>query len=115
MKAGLIRSQEITRLSNFAQAADLELGCSLTREFLIESLVEGDALEIDGVIAEGEPVTFGITEQIPSKAPPFFIEGYLCPAAHLGTEPGELLRLSDLSITPIVFTTPCFTLDHPIN
>lgn len=115
VKAGLIKSQEITRLSNFAQAADLELGCSLTREFLIESLVEGDALEIDGVIAEGEPVTFGITEQIPSKAPPFFIEGYLCPADHPGTEPGELRRLSDLSLTAIGLHNSGFSIEMRVN
>jgi len=98
VKSGLNKSQEIARLSDFAQVANLELGCSLTREFLIESLVEGDSLEVDGIIAEEEPVTFGITEQIPSKDPRFFIEGYLCPADYPETKHQELRRLSDLTL-----------------
>ncbi len=115
VKAGLTKSQEIARLSDFARAANLELDCSLTSQFLIESLVEGDALEIDGLIAEGEPLTFGITEQIPSESPPFFIEGYLCPADNPAAESGELRRLSDLSLTALGLHNSGFSVEMRVN
>jgi len=115
MKNGLNKSEEIARLSSFAQIAGIELGCSLTKEFLIESLVKGDSLEVDGIIAEGEPVTFGITEQIPSKDPPLFIEGYLCPADYPETKRQELCRLSDLSLTATGLQNSGFSIEMRVN
>ncbi|MFC1953284.1 acetyl-CoA carboxylase biotin carboxylase subunit family protein [Chloroflexota bacterium] len=115
LKASLIKSREIIRLSNFARLAGLEPGCSLKRQFLIESFVEGDSLETDGIIVEGEPITFGITEQIPSKDTPFFIEGYLCPADHPVTKLQEIRRLSDLSLAATGLHSSGFSIEMRVK
>ncbi len=80
LQLGLARSQDVARWTNFARAAGLELDCDPTRQFLVESFARGDVLETDGVLARAEPISFGVTEQIPSIDPPFFIEGYATPA-----------------------------------
>lgn len=109
--AGLVQSQDIASLSSFATTAILDIGCIPTRQFLIESFAEGYSLECDGVIAEGEPITFGIIEQIPSKDPPFFIEGYVCPPAHLEVDLGKLRNLSNQALAAVGLSHAGFSVE----
>jgi biotin carboxylase len=81
VQRGLQDSEDVARLIGFARVAQLELECDPRRDFLVESYADGDVLEADGVVAATEIVSFGVTEQIPSIDPPFFIEGYALPAA----------------------------------
>ncbi len=111
IRAGLAQSQDIANLSSFATMAKLEIGCSPTRQFLIESFAEGYSLESDGLIAEGGPMTFGIIEQIPSKDPPFFIEGYVCPPYHAEVDLGELRDLSSQSLAAVGLSHAGFSIE----
>jgi biotin carboxylase len=88
MLDGLRTSTDIKRLAELARAAGADLGCDPHREFLVEAFVDGDFLETDGVI-EGESVeSFGVTEQVMTPPPLFYIQGYLTPA----DRPPELLE-----------------------
>lgn len=111
LQSGLTKSQEIARLSSFADLAHLELGCSPTRQFLIESFVGGDAVESDGIIGGEAPMTFGITQQIPSKTPPFYIEGYLFPAEYSEDKLDQLQQLSDQVITSVGLNQTGFSVE----
>jgi hypothetical protein len=87
--AGLSESLDVARLIGFAQAGKVELGCDPRRQFLVESFLGGDLVETDGLVIGKKPFTFGVTEQIQSVNPPFFIEGYLFPAECSDNEPIE--------------------------
>lgn len=80
VKAGLLLSEHVTRLEGFSKVSQTDLACDPGRQFLVESFLSGDAVETDGLVIDGGPFTFGVTEQIQSVDPPFFIEGYLLPA-----------------------------------
>jgi hypothetical protein len=67
------------------------------------------------VIIEGEPITFGITEQIPSEDPPFYIEGYLCPAERPEVELEELRCLSDSVLAAIDLHHSGFSIEMRAN
>ena len=77
---GLRQSLDVARLLEFAETAKVDLGCDPRRQFLVESFLNGDYVETDGLVIGGKPFTFGVTEQIQSVDPLFFIEGYLLPA-----------------------------------
>lgn len=80
MDVGLSESLDVARLIAFAQTGNVDLGCDPRRQFLVESYLGGDLVETDGLVIGRKPFTFGVTEQIQSVDPPFFIEGYLFPA-----------------------------------
>ncbi len=80
LRAGVQRSVDVRRLSSFADASGLDLGCDPTRQFLVEAAVSGLALETDGVITRSGRHCFGVTEQVWSAAPRLYIDGYLRPA-----------------------------------
>lgn len=98
VRAGLLESVDVARLVDFARTASLDLGCDPTRQFLIESFATGAPLETDGVVAGGTIHTFGVTEQVLSQPPWFFMEGYLLPADVLDAERAELERISDAAL-----------------
>lgn len=87
--AGLSKSLDVARLVSFAQTGKVDLGCDPRRQFLVESFLGGDFVETDGLVVGRKPFTFGVTEQVQSVDPPFFIEGYLFPAECSDNEPIE--------------------------
>jgi len=80
VRAGLAESPDVLRLVGFARVSGLDLGHDPFDSFLVESFARGAALETDGVVAKDVIGTFGVTEQIMTRAPLFFFEGYLLPA-----------------------------------
>jgi biotin carboxylase len=80
LRIGLQRSADVRRLSSFAQAAGLDLGCDPTRQFLVEAAASGLSVETDGVLTRDAQHCLGVTEQVWSPAPRLYIEGYLRPA-----------------------------------
>lgn len=89
VRAAIAKSLDVARLASFAQTGKVELGCDPARQFLVESFMAGDMVETDGLVGGGKPFTFGVTEQIQSIDPPFFIEGYLFPAECTDNAPIE--------------------------
>jgi len=77
---GIETSLDIERLCDFAALARIDLGCDPRREFLVETFAAGQPVETDGLVVGGNPCSFGVTEQVLSEPPRFFIEGYLAPA-----------------------------------
>jgi formate-dependent phosphoribosylglycinamide formyltransferase (GAR transformylase) len=96
MSAALVKSLDVARLVSFAEVGKVELGCDPSRQFLVESVLEGDMVETDGLVIGDKPFTFGVSEQIQSVNPPFFIEAYLLPAECTKAEPVEIV--SDATI-----------------
>lgn len=80
MRQSLPNSTDVKRLMSFAEAGKADLGCNPTRQFLVESFLDGGMVETDGFVVGDGQFTFGVTEQIQSTDPPFFIESYLLPA-----------------------------------
>lgn len=80
VRAGLAESPDVLRLVGFARVSGLDLGHDPFDSFLVESFARGAALETDGVVAKDVIGTFGVTEQIMTRPPLFFFEGYLLPA-----------------------------------
>lgn len=78
--------------------ANLDMGCSPTRQFLIEEYVDGTPIETDGLVLDSNINTFGITEQVVSTPPLFYIEGYLFPAVRTNNESDSILKTSNNAI-----------------
>ncbi len=91
MQAGLAKSIDVERLLSFAQISKVDLGCDPRYQFLVESFLEGDMVETDGLVAGDRVFTFGVTEQVQSVNPPFFIESYLFPAECSDSKPIEVV------------------------
>lgn len=91
MSVALTKSLDVARLISFADTAKVDLGCDPRRQFLVESFLEGFMVETDGLVIGDNPFTFGVSEQIQSVNPPFFIEAYLFPAECTDNEPVELV------------------------
>jgi hypothetical protein len=89
MLNALPKSNDVFRLISFAQMAKVEMGCAPMSQFLVESFADGDMVETDGLAGGQAPFTFGVTEQVQSVNPPFFIEGYLFPAGCTDNGPIE--------------------------
>ena len=84
---------DVARLLRFAALAELDPGCDPLREFLVEEYVEGEQLEVDGLVRGGVPQAFGVTALRLSPPPRFFVEGYLLPAERPAPELLELERV----------------------
>jgi hypothetical protein len=91
MSAALSKSLDVARLVSFAETGKVDLGCDPGRQFLVESFLEGDMVETDGLVIGDKPFTFGVSEQVQSVDPPFFIEAYLFPADCTDNRPVELV------------------------
>jgi hypothetical protein len=70
----------VRRCAIFAEMAGLEMGCDPGRHFLVEEYVDAPPFETDGLVIDDHVDCFGVTEQVLSPAPNFWIEGYLFPA-----------------------------------
>ncbi|MBI4267736.1 MAG: ATP-grasp domain-containing protein [Chloroflexi bacterium] len=109
MLKALPKSPDVARLLSFAKAGKVELGCDPKRQFLVESFLAGDMVETDGLALEGGAFTFGVTEQMQSVAPPFFIEGYLFPAECSDNRPIE--AVSDATIKAVGLRDSAFSIE----
>lgn len=81
----LPRSLDIARLQSFARASRLSLECEPTRAFLVERFAAGDPVETDGLVLGDAIACYGVTAQVMSPPPLFYVEGYLLPADHADT------------------------------
>jgi cysteine synthase A len=113
LSAALAQSLDVTRLLSFAATAKVDLGCDPRRQFLVESFLEGDMVETDGLLIGREPFTFGVSEQIQSVDPPFFIEAYLFPADCTPSGPVELV--SDAAIKAIGLGDSGFSIEMRVR
>jgi hypothetical protein len=109
MGTGLSKSLDVARLTAFAEAGKVDLGCDPRRQFLVESYLEGDLVETDGLVIGRKPFTFGVTEQIQSVDPPFFIEGYLFPAEC--SDNGPIEAVSDAVIAALGLGDSAFSIE----
>lgn len=99
--AALPAATDIVRLSSFARSAGVDLGYDPSREFLVEAFAHGTPVETDGIVFGSEPISFGVTEQVLSKPPLFFMEGYLLPADRSPAEIDEIERVSDAALAAL--------------
>ncbi|MDD5082844.1 MAG: ATP-grasp domain-containing protein [Dehalococcoidales bacterium] len=109
ISAGLSQSLDVARLLGFAEATRVDLGCDPRRQFLVESFLEGDFVETDGLMIGHQPFTFGVTEQVQSTDPPFFIEGYLLPAECSANGPIE--SVSDAILRTVGLSDSGFSIE----
>lgn len=79
IRGGLRGSTDIARLRAFVAAAGADPGCDPLEQFLVEEYVEGAPVETDGVVSGARVACFGVTEQVLTPPPRFYIEGYLLP------------------------------------
>lgn len=98
MRAGLPDSPDVQRLVGFARVSGLDLGHDPFDSFLVESFAHGAPFETDGVVSKDVIGTFGVTEQILTKPPLFFFEGYLLPADLPATELASIEHASDAAL-----------------
>ena len=108
MSEALTKSLDVKRLVSFSRAG-VDLGCDPTRQFLVESFLTGDMVETDGFVVGDKPFTFGVTEQIQSIDPPFFIESYLLPAECTDNEKVE--EVSDATLVAMGLSDSAFSIE----
>src|SRR6185369_16165449 len=101
VQAGLPTSTDLVRLASFARAARLDLGYDPFAEFLVEAFAGGDPVETDGVVSGSEPLSFGVTAQVLTPPPLFFVEGYLLPADRPAADIDAIERVSDAAIAAL--------------
>jgi len=109
MRKSLTESADVKRLVSFAETAGVDLGCDPERQFLVESFLDGDMVETDGFVIGDRPFTFGVTEQVQSIDPRFFIEAYLLPAEHTDNQAVE--AVSDATIKAIGLRDSAFSIE----
>lgn len=106
LRAALPESIEVRRCQSFARVAGLDLGCDPTREFLVEEFAEGPTLETDGLVFGDRIWLFGVTGQIVSPPPLFYIEGYLFPVERPG-----LARITEQAIRAVGLRDAGFSIE----
>ncbi len=108
---GLSKSADIRRLSEFAALTGFDLGCDPRREFLVESFAAGDPLETDGLVVGSQVHSFGVTEQVLSTSPRFFLEGYLLPADRPAHEIAAIETASDAALAALGVSNTGFSVE----
>ncbi len=109
MREAITKSLDVKRLASFARAGNVDLGCDPSKEFLVESFLTGDMIETDGFVVGKKPFTFGVTEQIQSTDPMFFIESYLLPAECADNATAE--HVSDATIAAMGLSDSAFSIE----
>jgi hypothetical protein len=99
VQAGIVEFPDLRRLCGFAKAANLDLHCDPTRDFLVEGFAAGGPVETDGIVVGATPFTFGVTDQAMLPPPRFYIEGYLFPSDRPSTEHERIRRISDAALS----------------
>lgn len=115
VRAGLMTSVDIERLVEFGSVARIDLGCDPRAQFLVEEFAHGAPVETDGVVAGAEIRTFGVTEQVLSKPPLFFMEGYLLPADRPAIELAHVERVSDDALRALDVTNTGFSIEMRLD
>ncbi len=115
VRAGLPTSTDLVRLASYARAAKLDLGYDPFAEFLVEAFAGGDPVETDGVVAGSEPLTFGVTAQVLTPPPLFFVEGYLLPADRPSADIDAVERVSDAAIGAIGLTDTGYSIEMKVR
>src|SRR5260221_745261 len=92
VRAGLQQSTDVLRLAAFAAASGIDLGYDPRLEFLVEAFAPGEPVGTDGIVVGSEHRRFGVTGQVLTKPPFFFVEGYLLPADRPASEIAEIQR-----------------------
>ncbi|MBI4533458.1 MAG: hypothetical protein HY711_05875 [Candidatus Melainabacteria bacterium] len=80
LKSRIANAPDIIRLKAFARITGLDLGCDPARQFLVEEYIDDIPLETDGLVFDDTIESFGVTEQLLTAPPNFYLEGYLLPA-----------------------------------
>jgi biotin carboxylase len=115
VRAGLPESTDVLRLAAFATASGIDLGYDPRAEFLVEAFAPGEPVETDGIVAGRKPRTFGVTGQILTKPPFFFVEGYLLPADRPQSEIDEIERVSDAAIAALAVTDTGYSIEMRLH
>lgn len=115
VRAALPTSADIRRLVDFARAGDLDLGCDPERDFLVEAFARGAPVETDGLVVGDEVLLFGVTEQVLSPAPLFYMEGYLLPADRPQSELETIERTSAAALAALGVTNAGFSVEMRIE
>jgi hypothetical protein len=113
VREGIRKSRDVARLLNFARVSGEDLGCDPRRQFLIESFLTGDIVETDGIMLGRRPYTFGVTEQVQSTDPPFFVEAYLFPADC--TDNRRIEAVSDKAIAALGLGDSAFSIEMKVK
>lgn len=111
IRSRLPASLDIIRLASFARAAKIDLGCDPPRQFLVESFVEGDAVETDGLVVKDKIYTFGVIEQVMTTSPRFYFEGYLIPAEFPGMEVAKVRQISNAALAAVGLRDSGFSIE----
>jgi biotin carboxylase len=111
MREGLPTAPDVRRLVAFARAAGLDLGCDPGREFLVEAFCPGAPVETDGVVCGGEPLSYGVTEQVMSAPSRFCIEGYLLPAERSAAATARIEEVSRAAIGAVGLADTGFSVE----
>lgn len=115
LRAGLLDSTDVRRLAEFAAASGTDLGYDPRSEFLVEAFARGDPVETDGIVAGREPRTFGVTGQVLTKPPLFFVEGYLLPADRPASEIDAIERVSDAALLALGVTDTGYSIEMRVE
>lgn len=111
MRERLAMAPDVRRLVAFARAAGLDPGCDPAREFLVEAFCPGAPVETDGVVFRGEPLCYGVTEQVLSTPPRFCVEGYLLPAERAERATGRIEEVSRAAIQAVGLSDTGFSVE----
>jgi biotin carboxylase len=115
VRRGLQSSLDIQRLAEFAALARIDMGCDPRREFLVEAFAHGDPVETDGLVVGSRPFSFGVTEQVLSTAPRFFLEGYLSPADRPEHEIAAIERTSNEALAALGVENTGYSIEMRID
>jgi biotin carboxylase len=111
VRSAMAASPHLERLQDFARVARVELACDPGRQFLVESFARGSPVETDGLVIDGEPFTFGVTDQVLTPQPYFYIEGYLLPAERPREELEGIVRASDGALRAVGLDRSGFSIE----
>lgn len=115
VQEGLSTSVDIARLVDFGVVSGIELGLNPLREFLVEAFASGAPVETDGVVAGNDIRSFGVTEQVLSKPPFFFMEGYLLPADRCADELAAIEDVSDRALRALGVTNTGYSIEMRLD
>lgn len=111
LHALLPESCDVRRLVSLARAARFELGSDPTRDFLVEAFQRGAPVESDGIVFGERIESFGVTEQVITPPPLFFMEGYLLPADRPAHELARVEAVSDAALRALGVTNTGFSIE----
>lgn len=111
VQSGLRTSADIQRLEEFARIARFDLDCDPRRQFLVESFARGEPVETDGLMIGTTPRCFGVTGQVLSMPPRFFLEGYRLPDDRPQRELERIQSVSDAALAALGLRDTGFSIE----